>query len=205
MPPTTTASPGGQPGDVAPAPLPPTVTKETSTPDAGAERSASGDAEAENVIIRYEIYQDERQLVSITKLIDEDLSEPYSVYTYRYFINKWPDLCWMAVHGDQVIGVIVCKLDEHVSRNAPREETMRGYIAMLVVKKEYRGYGIGSTLVKNAIGRMRDNGCEIVVLETEVTNEGALALYAALGFLKDKRLLRYYLNGVDAFRLKVWL
>ena len=30
-----------------------------------------------------------------------------------------------------------------------------------------------------------------VVLEAEVTNKGALALYRNLGFLRDKRLLRF--------------
>jgi peptide alpha-N-acetyltransferase len=58
------------------------------------------------------------------------------------------------------------------------------------------------------------------MLETEVSNTAAIALYLRLGFLKDKRLqrclrpcmitpahplLRYYMNGGDAFRLKVWL
>ena len=44
-----------------------------------------------------------------------------------------------------------------------------------------------------------------VVLETEITNKGALNLYEKLGFVRDKRLFRYYLNGVDALRLKLWL
>lgn len=43
------------------------------------------------------------------------------------------------------------------------------------------------------------------MLETEITNTGALALYQNLGFVKDKRLYRYYMNGVDAFRLKLFL
>ena len=36
-----------------------------------------------------------------------------------------------------------------------------------------------------------------------MTNKGALALYGRLGFIRAKRLFRYYLNGVDAFRLKL--
>lgn len=44
-----------------------------------------------------------------------------------------------------------------------------------------------------------------VVLETEITNKAALRLYENLGFIRDKRLFRYYLNGVDALRLKLWL
>ena len=51
---------------------------------------------------------------------------------------------------------------------------------------------------------MRDGGCDEAVLETEVTNVGALRLYEGLGFVRDKRLHRYYLNGNDAYRLKLW-
>lgn len=40
-----------------------------------------------------------------------------------------------------------------------------------------------------------------VVLETEFDNEAALALYESLGFIREKRLFRFYLNGKDAFRL----
>ena len=42
-------------------------------------------------------------------------------------------------------------------------------------------------------------------METEITNRPALRLYENLGFVRDKRLFRYYLNGVDALRLKLWL
>ena len=41
-------------------------------------------------------------------------------------------------------------------------------------------------------------------MEAEESNKGAIALYLNLGFVKEKRLLRYYLNGSDAFRLKLW-
>lgn len=40
-----------------------------------------------------------------------------------------------------------------------------------------------------------------IVLETEVTNKGALSLYQRLGFIRIKRLYRFYLNSSDAFRL----
>uniref|UniRef100_A0A6B2LK65 N-acetyltransferase domain-containing protein n=1 Tax=Arcella intermedia TaxID=1963864 RepID=A0A6B2LK65_9EUKA len=149
-------------------------------------------------------YKSEEQLPAIMKLMETDLSEPYSIYTYRYFINNWPKLCWMAFDGDKTIGAIVCKLDIHKSRTELKT-TYRGYIAMLAVNKEYRGKGLGSELVIKAISVMREHGCTEVILETEITNKGALSLYYKLGFLKDKRLYKYYLNGVDAFRLKLEL
>lgn len=34
-------------------------------------------------------FQDETQLPDIIKLIQNDLSEPYSIYVYRYFIQQW--------------------------------------------------------------------------------------------------------------------
>lgn len=40
-----------------------------------------------------------------------------------------------------------------------------------------------------------------MALETEFDNTPALALYSALGFLREKRLFRFYMNGKDAFRL----
>ena len=44
-----------------------------------------------------------------------------------------------------------------------------------------------------------------VVLETEITNTGAIKLYERLGFLRSKRLHRYYLNGNSAYRLVLYL
>jgi len=43
------------------------------------------------------------------------------------------------------------------------------------------------------------------VLETEESNAAALRLYEKLGFVRDKRLPKYYLNDSDAFRLKAVL
>lgn len=61
--------------------------------------SASGPERKERVFekdgIVYKTYTSESQLQWITDLMKKDLSEPYSVYTYRYFINNYPDLCWL--------------------------------------------------------------------------------------------------------------
>jgi len=43
--------------------------------------------------IVYVNYQSEKQMPDIMRLIQKDLSEPYSIYTYRYFIHNWPHLC----------------------------------------------------------------------------------------------------------------
>lgn len=122
--------------------------------------------------------------------------------------------------GEKCVGAIVCKLDLH------KKIVRRGYIAMLAVDENFRKEKIGwdpdfslqsfsnvlyclflsgSNLVMRAIAAMVKDGADEVVLETEITNEPALRLYENLGFVRDKRLFRYYLNGVDALRLKLWL
>ncbi|XP_059551076.1 N-alpha-acetyltransferase 30 isoform X1 [Myotis daubentonii] len=153
----------------------------------------------EDRTIRYVRYESELQMPDIMRLITKDLSEPYSIYTYRYFIHNWPQLCFLAVVGEECVGAIVCKLDMH------KKMFRRGYIAMLAVDSKYRRNGIGTNLVKKAIYAMVEGDCDEVVLETEITNKSALKLYENLGFVRDKRLFRYYLNGVDALRLKLWL
>lgn len=157
--------------------------------------------------ITFDKYQSELQMPDLMTLIQKDLSEPYSIYTYRYFIHNWSNLCFLAYDesikkknetnaetNSECIGAIVCKL-----------ELGKGYIAMLVVKKEYRRHKIGSELVKLAVAEMQRCGAGEVVLETEVTNHSALRLYEKLGFVRDKRLFKYYLNGLDALRLKLWM
>lgn len=139
----------------------------------------------------------------IQTLIDKDLSEPYSIFTYRYFITQWPHLCHLAMSTEtrceECIGVIVCKQED------TKRDINTGYIAMLAVKSDCRNKGLGSMLVSSAISSMILHGCQQVTLETEVSNHAALKLYSRLGFIRDKRLEKYYLNGNDAFRLKLRL
>lgn len=45
--------------------------------------------------IQYEPSKEEQYLPAIRQLISKDLSEPYSIYVYRYFLYQWGDLCYM--------------------------------------------------------------------------------------------------------------
>lgn len=45
--------------------------------------------------VQYEPSKEEQYLPAIRQLISKDLSEPYSIYVYRYFLYQWGDLCYM--------------------------------------------------------------------------------------------------------------
>jgi peptide alpha-N-acetyltransferase len=116
---------------------------------------------------------------------------------YRFFLNQWPSLCFLArdQDTDEAVGVVICKLEPH------RNVRMRGYIGMLAVKEQYRGRGIAKQLVHRAIDRMIKQGAHEIMLETEVINAPAIGLYENMGFIRVKRLYRYYFNRHDAYRL----
>jgi peptide alpha-N-acetyltransferase len=175
--------------------------------------------------IQYQHSLESQYLPAIRALISKDLSEPYSIYVYRYFLCQWGHLCFMVSLVDpsrrcleapsdtsplqalnptdsSLIGVVICKLEMHSSHSTP---TMRGYIAMLAVSAQYRGHGVATALVKMAIDAMTKRNADEIVLETEETNIPAMRLYEGLGFLRSKKLHRYYLNGNSAYRLVLLL
>jgi peptide alpha-N-acetyltransferase len=97
----------------------------------------------------------------------------FSVFTYRYFLNRFPELCILAVpkNGEEPIGCVVGKIDQEEMLVAGMPtQVPTGYIGMLAVQSSYRRHGIGKALVRQVIQRMKDIGCKSVTLETEVSN-----------------------------------
>ena len=148
--------------------------------------------------IQYSTYRGESELLEIIALVERDLSEPYSIFVYRYFLYNHPELCFVARNEEQrIVGVIIGRAFVH------KRGRFRGYIGMLAVAQEYRRkYGIGTELVRRVLAVMQEMRVEEVVLEAESTNVAALEFYRKLGFRRDKYLSRYYMNGSDAYRLK---
>jgi peptide alpha-N-acetyltransferase len=59
------------------------------------EESNMAELPSELRYIQYEHALEKKYLPSIRALISKDLSEPYSIYVYRYFLYQWGDLCFM--------------------------------------------------------------------------------------------------------------
>lgn len=115
------------------------------------------DAPADLRYVRYDSARENEYVAAMRQLISKDLSEPYSIYVYRYFLYQWGDLCFLAMNDkDEMVGVVVSKLEPH--RGGP----LRGYIAMLAVREEYRGRGIATKLVRMAIDAMIERDADEV-------------------------------------------
>jgi N-alpha-acetyltransferase 30 len=142
----------------------------------------------------------------------------HAVFTYRYFLSRYPELCIIAVNEKgESIGCVVGKIDNESengngddqapqkANNTGEEEVRVGYIGMLAVMDTYRRRGIGKALVQRILQRMIKERCISVTLETEVSNIHAQRLYQDIfGFVREERLVRYYINWNDAYRLRLW-
>jgi len=58
-------------------------------------QESSRAAAAQTQELEYRQYSGEHEIDLIMSLVDEELSEPYNKYTFRYFLVDWPHLCWM--------------------------------------------------------------------------------------------------------------
>ena len=96
--------------------------------------------------ITYRTFEGEEDLQTIIDYMVANLSEPYPIYTYRYFVHKWPELTFFAMYEGECIGCVVNKLDNQPKKDSA-EVRYRGYIAMLAVDKTKRRCGLGRKLV----------------------------------------------------------
>ncbi|EDR21652.1 N-terminal acetyltransferase C complex catalytic subunit MAK3, putative [Entamoeba dispar SAW760] len=145
-------------------------------------------------------YTGEEQIGYIMDLMKRTLSEPYSIYTYRYFLKSWPHLCFFAKDKTTNKYVGCC-----IGKQSIQNNLQQGYLAMLSVEDNYRRKGIATLLSMKLFNTMIENKCDRIVLETEADNVSSLALYTKLGFVKEQFLNKYYMNGSDAYQLTLAL
>ena len=88
---------------------------------------------------------------------------------------------FVAVGGDRVIGLIHVEVSRHGF----------GEIGMLV-HRDWRGRGVGSALLREAISRARDQGLNKLSLEVFAHNTAAIALYRRCGFTEEGRRVGQY-------------
>jgi len=72
-----------------------------------------------------------------------------------------------------------------------------GELLNLAVAPERRQRGVGRELLDAALERARKSGAQRIFLEVRVSNIGARALYASLGFAGDGRRSNYYSDPIE--------
>ncbi len=87
------------------------------------------------------------------------------------YLERNPGLSFVARHGDQLIGTVLCGHDGR-----------RGYLQHLAVDRAYRGQGIGRQLVQRVLEALRSlgiNKCHLFVIKE---NQAAIAFWQHIGW-----------------------
>ncbi|CAL5983410.1 N-alpha-acetyltransferase_30 [Hexamita inflata] len=149
--------------------------------------------------VQFRPFRNDRDLHAIRELFASQFSEPYQVWTYRFFAEQYPDLTFFAEKEGQIIGCCMCMLqNEHKNR-------IQGYIGMICVEDQYKRLKIGQHLADLAFEEFAKLNTDVVILETEDDNWRAIAFYERLGFYKSRHYYRYYLNGKGAYQMTKWM
>jgi L-amino acid N-acyltransferase YncA len=87
----------------------------------------------------------------------------------------------VAVAAGQLVGILHVEVSRHGF----------GEIGMLV-RRDWRGHGIGSALLRESISRARGQGLHKLCLEVFPHNTAAIAMYRKAGFAEEGRRVRQY-------------
>jgi L-phenylalanine/L-methionine N-acetyltransferase len=133
----------------------------------------------------------------------ETVGRSVRYYRRHYFRRSWTNeqASLVAVHGERVIGHL----------NVAREEgPMTGHVASLgmAVAPDWRGKGVGSALLAEAIRWAKEMGVEKLALSVYPHNEAALALYRRYGFREEGRLTGHSKKSIgylDEIVMGLWV
>src|ERR1051325_3696052 len=99
-----------------------------------------------------------------------------------------PELSFVAFSADQPAGFLL----NGIRNNGSKKVAWNGGTA---ISPEFRGKGVGHTLLSAAISLYRDQGVEFATLEAISDNEPAIALYEKFGYETVDRLLFLQRDG----------
>ena len=77
-----------------------------------------------------------------------------------------------------------------------------GSIKILAVDPNYREQGVGGKLIETIVGKLKKEGANEVFLKLRADNSVAYDFYGKLGFIKTKRIRKYFSNGDDAYIMR---
>ena len=125
---------------------------------------------------------------------DETTASPTTKFFYRN-IASGNAVFWTLDNGGELIGELYAFLDL-ADRNFADGKNV-AYLCAFRVKKEYRGQGLGSRLMKAALGDLKEMGFLSATIGVGSDEPLNLKLYRRLGFDRKIRECHYDPCGMD--------
>ena len=130
--------------------------------------------------MEYDIYN---FLLEVDKDFPTPLSNKVNLEEYADKLQRCA-VIFKATCGTTIMGMVAMYCNDTTSKSA--------YIPLVATKKDYRGLGIGKSLIGGAVCFARKKGLKKIGIHTE--NPNALKLYASLGFKLIDDDIRKYLE-----------
>lgn len=125
----------------------------------------------------------ESHVLQIAQLEKLCFNDPWSENSIASELDNSLSLWLVALEGDNVIGYV-------------GSQTVLGETDMMniAVHPDHRKQGIGTALIVGLIGALERKGSHSLMLEVRVSNQQAISVYHALGFVEVGRRKNYYRN-----------
>lgn len=147
-------------------------------------------------VIRHCNHSDLRSVVEINSIT---LPEHYTDYFFESILKELPESFIVAETNQKIVGYIMCKIEFGFSNFRKLGFVKKGHVVSVAVLQEYRGKGIGRSLLLEAINGLAARKSDEIYLEVRVSNDLAIKMYQSIGFLIKSRLRSYYRDGEDAY------
>ncbi|KAK4473755.1 hypothetical protein MN116_003095 [Schistosoma mekongi] len=126
-------------------------------------------------------------------------------YTEKFYsdVLKNSKMCRLAYFNDIVVGAVSYRIENIMVKNADlaaddnygqtNQTVKKCYIMTLGCLAPYRGYGVGTLMLKHVIKScLKHGGIKSIYLHVHIGNEGAVAFYKRFGFEITGEVNDYY-------------
>ena len=138
-------------------------------------------------------------LPSVVEINAVSLPEHYSDYFFESILKELPESFIVAETNQKVVGYIMCKIEFGFSNFRKLGFVKKGHVVSVAVLRDYRGKGIGRSLLVEAMNGLAGRKSDEIYLEVRASNDLAIKMYQSIGFLTKSRLHSYYRDGEDAY------
>ncbi len=136
--------------------------------------------------------------MEIRKFQPEDL-EGIMEITRVSFPKPWPksefekylENSFVAEENGKILGFVVSAVSENT-----------GVIKLIATDPNYRGKGIGKSLMKHTLKRFAEKGLKKAIARSRIDNKAGCAFLKSFGFKTVETIENYYQDGEAAFLMK---
>ena len=137
---------------------------------------------------------DLRDLPGLMRIEDECFGvEKFSPDTIRSFIERTDTFVIVAIEAEETIGSAMCMVSV---------ERGEGRVASVAVLPSFRMKSVGTKLLEECESEFIGRGLAISILEVDIANEAAMALYESLGYAVLGIIKDFYGAGRDAYSME---